>query len=159
MLKRLKYIAAILLCLTACHGTVKDAPVHVYTEEEQTKQHLAEMVNIVYDEVQTMSATEILFYLAKESSFTREDGVINLNVNIAGLSIRGSLSVGILNGLEDISENDFSIGVFEGDTRLARLGLEPLPYTEYELWLPTLVFRFDDGTSVSWTSFLIDFYE
>ena len=59
----------------------------------------------------------------------------------------------------DVGNTNIVLGVFEGDTRLARLGLEPLPYTEYELWLPTLVFRFDDGTSVSWTSFLIDFYE
>ena len=159
MLKRFPYIAAVLLCLTACHGTAEDAPVHVYTGEEQSKQHLADMVRIIYGEVKTMSATEILLYLAKGSSFTREDDFVNIDIIFGGLSLRGSLSVGILNGLENISENDFSIGVFEGDTQLARLGLELLPYTEYELWLPTLVFRFDDGTSVSWTSFLLDFYE
>lgn len=160
MLKRLTYIATILLCLTACHGTAERVvPMHQYNESELSKQRLAELVKSVYEEVHTMSAVDIILFLSQGARLTNDGDSVYLDVNLAGLSVRGSVSKAILAGKDAPNEGDFSLGVYENDKRLALIGLELLPYGEQEIWLPTPVFRFDDGTSCSWNSLLIDFYE
>lgn len=153
MMKKFAYCLALMLCLVSCGKAKTEAPEHEYTQSELAKQRLSELVTGIYSQVKSLSAKEVITNLVQANGkpVSMDEKVFSVELNILGLSVRGSVD---LNAWWDPS-----LAVYDGDTLLATIGVEMLPYTQKEILLPTLVFRFEDGTSVSWNTFLIDLHD
>ena len=147
--------------LVACTGGTEPAPSHDFNDNELAKQRLAGMVRHIYDEAKSATTADIVAYLLNFGSVSAEknpeDRRYDIHLSVEGFgSIAGSVYPDLLPADEALS-----LTVYDSNSAIATVGIEQLPVyiAEQEVWIPTLVFRFADGSSVAWNTLLIDFYE